>query len=73
MSARLIKEDDLLEVPNYGFVNLYYTLKPTRYSLYIPYLSIVVEDHIVDAIISYLSHQRYAGLDLEEYLRLLHG
>jgi hypothetical protein len=65
---RLVRDDDLIYIAGYGLANIYRTLKPTRFSIYIPYYTILVEDHIIDAVIAFLRNGGFADMALEEYL-----
>lgn len=64
----LVRDEEPLYIIGYGVANLYRTLKSTRFSIYMPYLSILVNPIILDATIAYLRNGGYAGLTLEEYL-----
>lgn len=67
----VIKDGEMLSIPPHGVVSLYTTLKSTRFSIYIPHLSILVSDTILDAVIHFMKFGGYGDLTLEEYLNRL--
>lgn len=67
----LIRSDEYLYVPERPAVNLYATLKSTSYATYVPYFRIQVEEWILTAVSLYFRTNSFAGLNLEEYLRIM--
>lgn len=67
----LIKEDQVILIPGHGTLNIYSTLKSTRYSVYVPYLSILVKDSVLMAVMRFFQDNGFADMRLEEYLAKL--